>query len=91
MILLVLACLFTVFVMKLNDVEKTELVVRDGQTFEKAEVMEILQDNMQDNGTRVGEQRVKVRMLTGEKKGKNWRSPAARASCSALPVKWGCR
>ncbi len=69
LILLVLACLFTVFVMKLNDVEKTELVVRDGQTFEKAEVMEILQDNMQDNGTRVGEQRVKVRMLTGEKKG----------------------
>ena len=69
LILLVLACLFTVFVIKLNDVEKTELVVRDGQTFEKAEVMEILQDNMQDNGTRVGEQRVKVRMLTGEKKG----------------------
>ena len=69
LILLVLACLFTVFVMKLNDVEKTELVVRDGQTFEKAEVMEILQDNMQDNGTRVGEQRVRVRMLTGEKKG----------------------
>ena len=59
LILLVLACLFTVFVMKLNDVEKTELVVRDGQTFEKAEVMEILQDNMQDNGTRVGEQRVR--------------------------------
>ena len=69
MILLVLACLFTVFVIKRNDVEKTELVVRDGQTFEKAEVMEILQDNMQDNGTRVGEQRVRVRMLTGEKKG----------------------
>ena len=69
LILLVLACLFTVFVIKLNDVEKTELVVRDGQTFEKAEVIEILQDNMQDNGTRVGEQRVKVRMLTGEKKG----------------------
>ena len=51
LILLVLACLFTVFVIKLNDVEKTELVVRDGQTFEKAEVIEILQDNMQDNGT----------------------------------------
>lgn len=69
LILLVVACLFAVFVIRLNDVEKTELVVRDGQTFEKAEVIEILQDNVQENGTRVGEQRVRVRMLTGEKEG----------------------
>ena len=45
------------------------MVVRTGQTFEKAEVTEILQDNLEDNGTRVGEQRVRVRMLTGVKKG----------------------
>ncbi|HIR13211.1 MAG TPA: YibE/F family protein [Candidatus Choladousia intestinavium] len=69
LIIFVLICLFGFFVVKINDVEKTELVVRSGQTFEKAEVIEIIQDNLQENGTRVGEQRVKVRMLTGEKEG----------------------
>ncbi len=65
----ILVCLFAVFVIRLNQVEKTELVVRTGQTFEKAEVVKILQDNMEDNGTRVGEQKVRVRMLTGVRKG----------------------
>ena len=65
----ILVCLFAVFVIRLNQVEKTELVVRTGQTFEKAEVVKILQDNLEDNGTRVGEQKVRVRMLTGVRKG----------------------
>ena len=62
-------CVFAVFVIKLNQVEKTELVVRTGQTFEKAKVVKILQDNLEENGTRVGEQKVRVRMLTGVRKG----------------------
>lgn len=62
-------CAFAVFVIKLNQVEKTELVVRTGQTFEKAKVVKILQDNLEENGTRVGEQKVRVRMLTGVRKG----------------------
>ena len=45
------------FVIRLNQVEKTELVVRTGQTFEKAKVVKILQDNLEENGTRVGEQK----------------------------------
>ena len=61
--------LFGIFVYRLNQVDKIELVVRTGQTFEKAEVTEILQDNLEDNGTRVGEQKVRVRMLTGVRKG----------------------
>ena len=40
-----------------------------GQTFEKATVVEILQDNLQADGTRVGEQKVVVRMDSGERKG----------------------
>ena len=60
---------FAVFVIRLNQVEKTELVVRTGQTFEKAEVTEILQDNLDSGGTRVGEQKVRVHMLTGVRKG----------------------
>ena len=69
LIYLLLVCVFAVFVFKLNQVEKTELVVRTGQTFEKGEVTEILQDNLDSSGTRVGEQKVRVKMLTGVRKG----------------------
>ena len=69
LIYLLFVCVFAVFVFKLNQIEKTELVVRTGQTFEKAEVTEILQDNLNSNGTRVGEQKVRVKMLTGARKG----------------------
>ena len=41
LIYLLFVCVFAVFVFKLNQTEKTELVVRTGQTFEKAEVTEI--------------------------------------------------
>lgn len=70
LIYLLFVCVFGVFVFKLNQVEKTELVVRTGQTFEKAEVTQILEDNLDSNGTRVGEQKVRVKMLTGAQKGK---------------------
>ena len=69
LILIVVIALFAVFTVKINQVEIVELVNRDGQTFEKATVVEILQDNIQADGTRVGEQRVVVRMDTGEHKG----------------------
>ena len=69
LIYILFVCEFAVFVIKLNQVEKTELVVRTGQTFEKAKVVKILQDNLEENGTRVGEQKVRVRMLTGVRKG----------------------
>lgn len=69
LIYILIVCVFAVFVIKLNQVEKTELVVRTGQTFEKAKVVKILQDNLEENGTRVGEQKVRVRMLTGVRKG----------------------
>ena len=69
LIYLLFVCVFAVFVFKLNQTEKTELVVRTGQTFEKAKVTEILQDNLDSNGTRVGEQKVRVKMLTGVRKG----------------------
>ena len=58
--------LFTVW---LNRVDKVPLVSREGQTFEKAVVTAIVQDNMTETGTRVGEQVVEVKLLSGEKKG----------------------
>ena len=69
LIYILLVCVFAIFVFKLNQTEKTELVVRTGQTFEKAKVTEIIQDNLDSNGTRVGEQKVRVKMLTGARKG----------------------
>lgn len=69
LIYFLLVCVFAVFGIRLNQVEKTELVVRTGQTFEKAKVVKILQDNLEENGTRVGEQKVRVHMLTGVRKG----------------------
>ena len=66
---LVLLVLFLGFVVQINQVDKVELISRDGQTFEKGVVTEIMQDNLQPDGSRVGEQRVKVRMTTGVRKG----------------------
>ena len=77
LIYVLFVCVFAVFVIKLNQVEKTELVVRTGQTFEKAKVVKILQDNLEENGTRVGEQKVRVRMLTGVRKGEELDIPSS--------------
>ena len=68
-LILLAIVLFEGFVWKINQTEKTQLAVRTGQTFEKATVVEILQDNLQADGSRVGEQKVRVRMLTGVRKG----------------------
>ena len=46
-------------------IEKNEMVSVEGRTFEKAKVVEITRDNLQENGTRTGEQQVIVKMLSG--------------------------
>ena len=58
-------------IIRLNGVTKTELVNRTGQTFETGVVTEILQDNLQEDGTRVGQQTVVVHMTSGEKQGED--------------------
>lgn len=61
--------LFGAGVIRLNQVTKTRLVNRTGQTFETGVVTEILQDNIQEDGMRIGQQTVVVRMTSGQKKG----------------------
>ena len=51
LISLLMLVLFTVLVVRVNRVTKTELVSRNGQTFEKAVVEEILTDNLQADGS----------------------------------------
>lgn len=62
---LVLLLMFLLFVVQLNRVDKVPLVVRKGQTFEKGVVTAILQDNLQPDGSRAGQQVVRIRMTTG--------------------------
>lgn len=66
---LLLLLLFGIFVVRINAVEKIGLVSRDGQTFEKSVVTEIIRDNLQYDGSRVGEQLVRVEMKTGARAG----------------------
>ncbi len=66
---LLLLAIFAAAVFFLNRGEKTELVNRTGQTFETGVVTRILQDNVQEDGTRVGQQTVVVRMTSGEREG----------------------
>lgn len=57
------------FLRAYNQVEKPMLVNTQGRTFEQATVVEIIQDNIQENGSRVGDQIVKLRMESGPQKG----------------------
>ena len=63
---LVILILFTV---KINQTEKIPLVETAGYSFEKGVVTQILEDNIEEDGTRVGQQTIMVRMTTGEKQG----------------------
>ena len=55
--------------MCIRDSTRTQLINRTGQRFETGVVVRILQDNIQEDGMRIGQQTVVVRMTSGEKKG----------------------
>ena len=65
----VILVLFIVFAVRLNSVTKIQLVNRTGQTFETGVVVDILQDNIQEDGARIGQQVVDIQMTSGEKAG----------------------
>lgn len=52
-----------------NQVEKPQLVNTDGRVFEKARVLEVLQDNLQENGSRAGDQIVSLQIQSGDHAG----------------------
>ena len=85
---LLLLAAFLAAVFALNRVDKVVLVNREGQTFEKGVVVDILQDNLMPDGSRVGEQRVLVRMTTASGPVRSWRPPAPPASSSARAAPW---
>ena len=60
-----LILLFAALCIHLNDVEKPQLVNTQGRTFERATVTEILRDNLQENGSRIGDQVVRLQLEDG--------------------------
>lgn len=75
----VIMVIMALAVVKLNNVTKTQLVNRTGQTFETGKVVRILEDNIQEDGMRVGQQTVVVKMTSGVKRDRNLQLPAAQA------------
>ena len=88
---LVLLALFLLLVVRLNQVDKVALVSREGQTFEKGVVTEILQDNVQPDGSRVGEQVVQVLMKTGELKGREIETTSSSGFLFGAPCTVGMK
>ena len=88
---LVLLALFSLFVFPLNHVDKVALVSREGQSFEKGVVTEILQDNLQPDGTRVGEQTVRVRMTSGTLEGQEIETTSSAGFLFGAPCTVGMR
>ena len=88
---LVLLALFLLLVVRLNQVDKVALVSREGQTFEKGVVTEILQDNVQPDGSRVGEQVVRVLMKTGGLKGREIETTSSSGFLFGAPCTVGMK
>ena len=48
-----------------NNIDKAELISTEGQTFDKATVVEITHDNLQEDGNRYGNQEIILEMKSG--------------------------
>lgn len=60
---------FALFLIQFNQVDIASLVSTEGRTFERATVIKVLRDNVQEDGSRVGQQNVLIEVKTGPKKG----------------------
>lgn len=60
---------FAIFLIWFNQVDIAGLIATEGRTFERAKVLEVLKDNVQEDGSRVGQQEVLIEMKSGPMKG----------------------
>lgn len=90
-VLVLFIALFILFAIRVNEVEKVELISRQGQTFERGVVTKVLQDNLEADGSRVGEQVVMVKMLTGAKKGQLLKTTSSAGYLFGAPCEVGTR
>lgn len=70
LIVLLIITIFTVFLFQYNQIEKVNLYNNEGKTYERAEVVNIISDNITDNGNEIGKQTVTLKLLSGKYKGK---------------------
>ncbi len=64
--LLLILCLTAAALWSLNSgIDKPALVNTEGRSFERAEVVQVLRDNRQENGSRIGDQIVLLRLADG--------------------------
>lgn len=61
--------LIIIGIVELNSFDKAELVSTSGRTFERAQVTEVIEDNLQEDGNRYGNQRVMLYIKSGTLKG----------------------
>ena len=69
-ILAISIILFAAILFRCNQFKKTPLASYKGQTYEKGVVTKIIKDNLAEDGSRYGTQKVQVKMTTGTYKGK---------------------
>lgn len=60
---------FFIFLYFFNNIERVELVNSSGTSYVKAVVNEIVEDNIQEDGSRIGYQKVRLKLLSGKLKG----------------------
>ena len=69
LIILLIMVLFAVFLIRYNQIDRVGLYDTEGKTFEKARVVDIVEDNETESGNQIGNQIVSLELLTGDYKG----------------------
>lgn len=90
-IITIVAIGFFIFLYFFNQVDKIPLVNQSGSSFDKAVVEEVVKDNLQTDGSRAGNQEVKVRILTGSLKGKILNATSTSGYLYGAPCKKNMR
>lgn len=78
-----------IWICELYSFDKKPLVSTDGRTFERAVVTEILEDNLQEDGNRYGNQRVRLYLKSGTLKGKTVEATSPNGNLFGAPCKPG--
>lgn len=69
LIILLITVLFAAFLIQYNQIDRVGLYDTEGKTFEKARVVDIVEDNETESGNQIGNQIVSLELLTGDYKG----------------------
>ena len=82
---------FCAAAVRLHVSEKAEIVTAEGYTYEDARVVSVVEDNLTEDGIRVGYQHLKVKLLSGEKKGQTVDATSAEGNLFGAVCKEGDR